>query len=289
MKWKFKILSFFLSVVYVIVFIKVPAIFSRHTVGYINTHGILNGCLRLLYDHNLLSPIMSVISDMIGLSCIAVFLILVKNKWNGQRKYFRTFSEFSFLSLRLKPAMLSVLLGIGATQIVVFLFQILPENMQNEYNTVLELPTGYHAEVSFYVLFVFTYILLGPVTEEAVFRGLVYGTMRKSWGVLMSVSFTSILFAGIHGNIFQTFYAFLMGIVLCMVQEKYSSIIYSVICHIAFNLFGSGLFFSETSKTGMELGCVLFIVSGTLIITDKSEQIKRRGHISNVFPKGENR
>jgi membrane protease YdiL (CAAX protease family) len=52
-----------------------------------------------------------------------------------------------------------------------------------------------------WVTFIFIGCLLGPFVEELFFRGLLYAWMRQRLGAYMCIILTSLLFAGLHGNI----------------------------------------------------------------------------------------
>ena len=75
-----------------------------------------------------------------------------------------------------------------------------------------------------------------PVAEELIFRGLTYGNMRKHLGVWPSAVLGGALFAVYHGNVMQMLYAFPMGVVLCLVYEKFKTIKAPIVLHCAANL-----------------------------------------------------
>lgn len=79
------------------------------------------------------------------------------------------------------------------------------------------------------------YGLLKPLEEELVFRGLVYGRMRKYFPVRLSVPVSALVFGACHGNIVQLLYGFLMGCILAWSFERYKSLKAPLILHGAVN------------------------------------------------------
>lgn len=76
--------------------------------------------------------------------------------------------------------------------------------------------------------------VLAPVWEELLFRGFVLGSLRP-YGKRFAVLGSAVLFGLFHGNLLQTPYAVLMGLVLGYVTVEYS-IIWSVLLHMFNNL-----------------------------------------------------
>ena len=75
--------------------------------------------------------------------------------------------------------------------------------------------------------------LLAPVAEELLFRGYVLRTLRP-FGKRFAILGSAILFGLFHGNLLQTPYAFLMGLLL-----GYAAVEYSVYCSIALHVFNN--------------------------------------------------
>lgn len=88
------------------------------------------------------------------------------------------------------------------------------------------------------LLGILVYGLLSPAIEETVFRGLVYGqlrrvpALRRSGAMLLS----SLLFALYHGNAAQGIYAFCMGVLFCLFLEETGSLPAAALLHGAVNV-----------------------------------------------------
>lgn len=76
--------------------------------------------------------------------------------------------------------------------------------------------------------------LLGPVSEEILFRGYVLRTLEP-FGKKFAIFGSALLFGLFHGNLLQAPYAFLVGLVLGYVAVEYS-VFWSIGVHIFNNL-----------------------------------------------------
>lgn len=81
------------------------------------------------------------------------------------------------------------------------------------------------------ILGLINYGILQPLEEELVFRGLVYGRMRKYFPAGLSIPFSSLVFGACHGNIVQMLYGFFMGCILAWAFEKYKSLKAPLVLH----------------------------------------------------------
>ena len=62
--------------------------------------------------------------------------------------------------------------------------------------------------------------LITPFLEELLHRGVVYGRLRLMMGMWPAVIVSALIFAGLHFNIVQFVYAFLLGMVFALFVEK---------------------------------------------------------------------
>lgn len=77
--------------------------------------------------------------------------------------------------------------------------------------------------------------LITPFLEELLHRGVVYGRLRRMMGMWPAVMVSALIFAGLHFNIVQFVYAFLLGIVFALFVEKTGKLYPAVIAHIVAN------------------------------------------------------
>ena len=76
--------------------------------------------------------------------------------------------------------------------------------------------------------------VFAPVAEEILFRGLLLKMLQK-YGKKFAIVATAFLFGIFHGNIIQTPYAFLVGLVLGYVAVEYS-IVWAIVLHMINNM-----------------------------------------------------
>jgi len=109
--------------------------------------------------------------------------------------------------------------------------------------------------------------LLAPVWEELLFRGYVLRTLRP-FGKRFSVLCSALLFGLFHGNLLQTPYAILMGLLLGYVTVEYS-IGWAVLLHMFNNLVLADLLARLTASwPDMAYGMLnLFLFGGSALLS----------------------
>lgn len=78
--------------------------------------------------------------------------------------------------------------------------------------------------------------LVIPFAEEYLFRGLIYGRLRKYMKAGAAMIFSALIFAFIHGNLVQMLYAVVCGLLFAYVYEKYQSMAAPVTAHAVMNI-----------------------------------------------------
>lgn len=108
--------------------------------------------------------------------------------------------------------------------------------------------------------------LVTPFLEELLHRGVVYGRLRRMMGTKASVLLSALLFAGLHFNLVQFIYAFLMGILFALFVEKTGKLYPAIFAHIIAN--GVAIIRTETGFLNETVDGSLFawIVSLVLLI-----------------------
>lgn len=74
-----------------------------------------------------------------------------------------------------------------------------------------------------------------PILEEMLHRGVVYARLRRMTGMWISVLVSALIFAGLHFNLVQFVYAFLLGMVFAFFMEKTTYLYAPVLAHIVAN------------------------------------------------------
>lgn len=79
------------------------------------------------------------------------------------------------------------------------------------------------------------YGILTPITEELIFRGVLYNRIRKYFPVPVAIFLGALVFGCYHGNLVQMVYAFLMGLAINMMYEYYKHLGAPIIFHCCAN------------------------------------------------------
>ncbi len=82
-------------------------------------------------------------------------------------------------------------------------------------------------------------VLVAPIFEEIVFRGLVYTRIKRCMPMLGAMILSSFSFGVMHGSsIVWVAYASVLGFFLTWIFEKCGSLLASITFHVGFNLVG---------------------------------------------------
>lgn len=86
---------------------------------------------------------------------------------------------------------------------------------------------------------ILTLIVLVPIFEEILFRGIIFNTLKKEFKLIPSILISSLIFSIAHANMLQAIYTFILGILLASVYNKTNSIKAPIIIHLMYNFLGS--------------------------------------------------
>lgn len=81
-------------------------------------------------------------------------------------------------------------------------------------------------------------VIVGPIFEELIFRKIFIDRFSR-YGYGISIVVSSLAFAFFHGNFYQFFYAFAIGLVLGYVYARTRNIIYPIVMHSLINFLGT--------------------------------------------------
>lgn len=82
---------------------------------------------------------------------------------------------------------------------------------------------------------VFT-LLVAPVAEELMLRGLMFPLLRREVSLTTSVVLTTLVFAVLHGNLVQGLAVVPLGVVLALMREMTGRLWPEILAHVGFNL-----------------------------------------------------
>jgi membrane protease YdiL (CAAX protease family) len=88
-------------------------------------------------------------------------------------------------------------------------------------------------------LVVATALILAPLGEESLMRGIAYPALRRHWPPLASAFVTAMVFALLHGNVVQIALTVPLGLLLAFVYEAAQRLWPVVVMHVVFNVAAS--------------------------------------------------
>ncbi|MCR5515748.1 MAG: CPBP family intramembrane metalloprotease [Lachnospira sp.] len=140
--------------------------------------------------------------------------------------------DLRFKMLGIKEIILSIIIGYLIIPMSLFLTNITSLFVENAAQQTV-------SEVSTYPLIIQIILIavMPAIVEEFTFRGLYYGTYRKTKRYFQAMLLSAILFGFFHMNFDQFVYATFMGVVFAKLTEATGSILSSMCAHFAFNTF----------------------------------------------------
>ena len=126
-------------------------------------------------------------------------------------------------------------------------------------NMIILFFTNNHSKNIFplYLMF-FSSGIVGPIYEEILFRYIFYNRLIKKHSSLFALLINSFIFALVHFSFIKSLYAFVLGIILCLVYQKKKNILAPILIHIAAN--SIVLFISGFSISVFILSFINFVI-----------------------------
>lgn len=110
----------------------------------------------------------------------------------------------------------------------------------------------------------FAVIVVAPIGEELLFRGLIQSYGLKNFAPILAITLQGLIFGLYHGNVIQGIYAFFMGVVLGFVAHRLGSIIPAMVLHVSIN--ASLLLVPEVLYVGTIRTMATTVVSGAVFV-----------------------
>ena len=86
-----------------------------------------------------------------------------------------------------------------------------------------------------FLIVVLLLAVMPAICEELIFRGIIYNGLRQKFSALFSILISAGLFTLIHFSIYQTFFQFILGVVLALIVHYTGNIVYGMIYHFVNN------------------------------------------------------
>lgn len=152
--------------------------------------------------------------------------------------FYLVFTKLHTLPKYLTFSFISLLLSICITILLYLLLHEVIIKLTDKYlvkSTIL-----YYASISLFLkeaTFSKIYVLLiSPITDDLMFRYLLLTTLKPTYGLVLSVLITTILYAIIHLNFAQGIRAFTENIFFSVIFILSSSILITILCNIIYTL-----------------------------------------------------
>ncbi len=117
-----------------------------------------------------------------------------------------------------------------AANIVVAIVEKLIPNIAHSFDETAK--AIYGANITIQII---TAVILGPIVEELIFRGLMYIRLKRMFGAGVAAFVTGVIFGVYHGNVSQGIYAFIFSYGAIFIYERYKKIYAPIIMHMVAN------------------------------------------------------
>lgn len=114
--------------------------------------------------------------------------------------------------------------------------------------------------------------ICAPILEELIFRGIVFGNLRKVLGSFVAILISALIFGSMHGNLVQFLYAALLGVAFAYIYDKTDTLWLCILAHSAANIFslistwyGINRFLTQTETIALSVG-VAGVLIGTVVL-----------------------
>ncbi|MBO4477827.1 MAG: CPBP family intramembrane metalloprotease [Lachnospiraceae bacterium] len=159
----------------------------------------------------------------------------------------------------------AVLALIGASVCVglnYFLNMFMPKEILNTFEETSEVLWNDDTSILSFV----SVVLVAPLTEELMFRGLIYTRLRLMLKAPYTILITAFLFGLFHENLLQFIYAFVIGLILAYMMEAYRNLWAPIMVHAAANLISWLLTYAVQIPTDDGGALDYSVMGGTLLI-----------------------
>jgi membrane protease YdiL (CAAX protease family) len=124
-----------------------------------------------------------------------------------------------------------------------------------------------------------TILVLAPVGEEALMRGIAYPALRKHWPPAAAAFVTAMVFSLLHGNLVQIALTVPLGVLLAFVYEASQRLWPVILMHVVFNMAASFVpreLVEGIAQLPMVLGLLLAVALGLFALTPRRYAVEDR-------------
>lgn len=180
----------------------------------------------MVYDHNFSVLYYTIMHILVGLNYVP-YIIYLKRKAN-----IRIWDNFALpdfntlLNVIIVTTLLSVVIRIPLDYPVDFIKLLMESQIKFR---------GLDYDDKFPVIVLFFTVILFPIAEEILYRGLILKQFLKRYSPTKAIILSSLIFSFAHLNIERFFFIFILGLILGIFYYKTNSILVASISHWIFN------------------------------------------------------
>ena len=246
------LLSFILSFVVMVAGIQL-GMFSADQMQ--NFQGVLAKLIQYIQQGNPLM-ILNFVQELITLACFGLWYYFREKKYQYRPNYKKAFSIKNVLSI----AGIAFLGQYALDLLMILVYFVMP----GIFAQYVDLMKNLEINAANPVLMIFCVGIFGPLVEEVLFRGMVFGKLRRVFSFWPAALISGAIFGLYHMNLVQGIYAGVFGIILAYVFEKTETIWGCYLLHALFNLSSYVIEGYETAlrSVGFEMPVLIQLLFG---------------------------
>lgn len=128
-----------------------------------------------------------------------------------------------------------VVIGLVATRLLASVYAYATRAMGLMPSASTDLPTLFGASTSGLLLAVVMVVVVGPIVEEAVFRGALLEGLAARFGVWPAITLQALLFAAFHRSLWSLLPMFVLGVALGWLAHAREGLWPSIVLHALYN------------------------------------------------------
>ena len=185
-----------------------------------------------LYSLNksILNTIFSTLLYVVTLLLVSVLPMVIKNQ-NTNKKEIGLDRLPSWTDILITPAGLVIYLILSSLLMLLMTHLFTWIDVKQIQDTGFDHLSQYYE----YILAFVTLVIVAPIVEEILFRGYMYGRLKKFLPVWSAIVITSVLFGLFHGSWVLAIDTFSLSVVLCLLREITGSLWASILLHMTKN------------------------------------------------------
>ena len=134
-----------------------------------------------------------------------------------------------------------------------------------------------------------TMVVMAPVFEEILYRKVLIGRIRQ-YGDKAAILVSSFVFGLSHGNFYQFFYAFGIGLVFGYIYIRTGKLRYTIVFHMVINFMGSFVALRAAGSLWFSALYSLFILggaaAGTVLFFTSRKKLRLEPGITEIWGRG---